>query len=168
MFGQVTRSRGVGSFLLHLLIATVGPLLFTGLVALLLEQIIRPGLVSLVALGPFFLLPIVSGAVLGYYFARIGDGRGATWVWVVPAFVLAVNIVGSLSSPYERKDIWVNEFGPQSRCTACLDETLITAPFFGCIGYAVGAGVRTRCSRPFLKARGRHNGESNDNQMQNV
>jgi hypothetical protein len=168
MFGHVGRSSGIGVFLVHLLTATVGTLLITGLLALLLEQIIRRDVVSAMALGPFFLLPIVSGIVLGYYFTPMFPSRGANWVWVVPALVLVVNITGALSSPYERKNVWVNEFGPQSRCTACLDEPLITAPFFGCIGYAVGASIRTKRSRSPLRMNDKHGGEPNSDRVQNV
>jgi hypothetical protein len=146
MFEQLQGNKGVVMFIVHLLAATIGTLLITAQLSFLLEQVISRDVVSLVAAGPSFLLPLMSGIALGYCFASIFPSRGATWVWAVPAFFLILNIAGSLSSQYERKDIWINEFGPQARCTACLDETFLTIPFFGCIGYGIGARVRPRKS----------------------
>jgi len=142
-FKQIERKERFGPFLLlHLVIATLGTLLITGVMSFLLSLLAGQHFVSLVALGPLFLLPIVSGVALGYAFATILPRYGATWVWVVPAVFLAINIAAALSNPYERRDIWLNEFGPQAHCTACLDETFVTVPLVGCIGYAIGAGVR--------------------------
>ena len=143
MFEQVSEPKAVGAFIVHLLVATIGTLLFSGLLAFSLQAILGQRLVSLLALGPTFLLPIISGLFLGWFAARFSS-RGATWIWVVPAVLLLVNIVGAFTSAYERKDVLVNEFGPHSRCTACLDETLLSAPLVGCIGYSVGSQLRKR------------------------
>ena len=143
MFEQLRDARGVGTFIGHLVRATVGTVLVSGLLAFLFQSILSQRLVSLIALGQTFLLPLLSGMFLGWLSAKFSSRRTA-WIWVVPAFFLLVNIVGALTSPYERKDVWINEFGPPSRCTACLDETLLTAPLVGCIGYAVGAQLRKR------------------------
>jgi hypothetical protein len=150
MFEQLRECRGTGSFLFHLLIATIGTVLLSGFVAFLLEHFLNRDVVSLIALGPFFLLPIISGLVLGYFLAPVFPSRGIRWIWAVPAFFLILNIMRSFSNSYERKNVWVNEFGPQSRCTACLDETFLTAPLIGCIGYAAGARIRNRRSQVTL------------------
>jgi hypothetical protein len=144
MFEQIRVGEGFGSFLLHLLIASIGTLLITGLLSFLLSLIASRSLVSMIVLGPWFAIPILSGVVLGYLLANILPSSGARWVWVVPAILLVVNIGSALTSSYEREDIWINEFGPQSRCTACMDESLLTAPLAGCIGYAIGAVCRKR------------------------
>jgi hypothetical protein len=144
MFEQTRENDTFGPFLLHLLIAVLGTLLITGLLSFLLSYIVSRNVVSMIALGPSFAIPILSGVVVGYYLANVLPRGGARWVWVAPAVLLVVNIGGALTSSYERNKIWVNEFGPQSRCTACLDETLLTAPLAGCIGYSLGAACRKR------------------------
>jgi hypothetical protein len=144
MLEQTRENGGFGSFLLHLLIAIIGSFLLTWLLVFLLSFIASRNVVSMIALGPSFAIPILSGVLLGYFSASSLPHGGARWVWVVPAVLLIVNIGGALTSSYERGQIWVNEFGPQSRCTACLDETFLTAPLAGCIGYALGTAWRKR------------------------
>jgi len=141
MFQQIEVQSRLGSFALHLLIATLGTLLVTTILSVIVSWIAGPHFASFIALGPVFLLPILSGVALGYPVAKILPARPAVWVWVVPAVLLGVNIAGMLTSSYERPRIWVEEFGPYTQCEACLDQPFLTAPFVGCIGYAIGAGL---------------------------
>ena len=148
MFQQIELREGFLSFVLHLLIGTVGTLLATGVLSAILSVVLGSRVASILSFGPFFLLPLASGITVGYVFARVLPSRWAMWVWTVPAFLMIINMIGMLTSSYERGSIWTNEFGPHSQCTACLDEELLTAPFVGCLAYALGAGLRKCALKP--------------------
>jgi hypothetical protein len=150
MFQEIELHEGFLPFVLHLLIGTLGTLLATGVLSAILSLFLGSYVISLMAFGPLFLLPLTSGIALGYVFAKILPSRWAMWVWLVPAVLLVINIIGMLTSSYERGSVWTNEFGPHAQCTACLDEEFLTVPFVGCIAYALGTGLRKRKARPNL------------------
>ena len=89
--------RWIGTYVLNLLVATLGILVATGI---LLNVILKPveplighsQLFSL-AKGPYYPLPLVLAVVVGYlsYF-RFKENH-LFWVWVLPALYLAIKIM---------------------------------------------------------------------------
>jgi len=89
--------RWVGLYLVHLLTATFGVLLATGI---LLNVVLKPlepwightKLVS-VAKGPYYPLPIILAALAGYFGYIRSKGSYRFWVWIVPTVFLATKII---------------------------------------------------------------------------
>ncbi len=66
MFEQQIRESGkFSSFLLHFLIASIGTLLITVILSFLLSFVAPRNVVSMLALGPSFSIPILAGVLLG-------------------------------------------------------------------------------------------------------
>jgi hypothetical protein len=88
--------RSVGLYLLHLLVATFGAVLATGI---LLNVVLKPfepliGHTRLfsVAKGPYYPLPIVLAALAGYFSYIRLKSNYRFWVWIIPALYLVTKI----------------------------------------------------------------------------
>ena len=88
--------RSVGLYLLHVLAATFGVLLATGILLNLvltpLEPLIGHARLFSVAKAPYYPLPIVLAGLTGYFsFVRFKSNY-RFWVWIIPALYLVTKI----------------------------------------------------------------------------
>ena len=88
--------RSVGLYLLHVLAATFGVLLATGIllnvVLIPLEPLIGHARLFSVAEAPYYPLPIVLAGLAGYFsFVRFKSNY-RFWVWIIPALYLVTKI----------------------------------------------------------------------------
>jgi hypothetical protein len=128
------------SFLFHLALSTGGAMLVVVLASVVLGELGADGKTTgLLTLGPLFPAPIIAGLSLGYLAGRNMSSRKVSWVWVVPMAALVVNLGFSFVQPHNRNEVWMNTFGPTSRCTSiCLEQLFIAAPCLSSIAYTIG------------------------------
>ncbi|MGB8987982.1 MAG: hypothetical protein WCC37_15385 [Candidatus Sulfotelmatobacter sp.] len=97
----------------------------------------------------------LTALLLGYFVSnRIGNGRSASWVWIIGFLWLLFGICDetrSWSATWSpEKTRWgytlANFFGPTLKCSGseCLDELFFTTPFTATVVYSIGAYVRKR------------------------
>jgi hypothetical protein len=88
--------RSVGLYLLHVLTATLGVLLATGILLNVvlkpLEPLIGHARLLSVSKAPYYPLPIVVAALAGYFSYIRLKSNYRFWVWIIPAVYLATKI----------------------------------------------------------------------------
>jgi len=88
--------RLVGLYLLHLLAATLGVLLATGILLNVVLKPLEPFIGSTrlfsVAKGPYYPLLIVLAVLAGYFSDLRFKSNSRFWVWVIPALYLVTKI----------------------------------------------------------------------------
>ena len=98
----------IPSFVVHLVISTVGAML-VGIVAILIPSLLiavvakTPGSSLIdrmvdqplfrIGSDPYFAGPILAGFILGVLSHRFSRSRSAAWVWVLPAVILIWNVM---------------------------------------------------------------------------
>jgi hypothetical protein len=118
--------------------------------------------------NPFYPVQIVSGLYFGWLQGRRFQHRSMLWIWVLPLAILAYAFVATpILSPWAsilvRPDTvqsWLSfYFGwgcrPRQRC---IDQLLITMPFYVSVAYAPGA----RLARNPLKKSNRQKPQDSD------
>jgi hypothetical protein len=136
--------RWVALYLLHLLTATFGVMLATGI---LLNVVLKPlepwighaKLVS-VAKGPYYPLPIVLAGLAGYFGYIRFKGNYRFWVWIVPTVYLATKIIlwtpTSILGDYSWGATLAHFF---AGTPPHYPEGNITIPFYTSLSYTLGA-----------------------------
>ena len=136
--------RSVGLYLLHLLAATFGVLLATGI---LLNVVLKPfeplightRLLS-VAKGPYYPLPIVLAALAGYFSYIRFKSNYRFWVWIIPALYLVTKIVLWKPSSVLGDHDWgtaLTHFFPGAH--SYYPEEDVVVPFYTSLSYTLGA-----------------------------
>jgi hypothetical protein len=147
----------IPSFLIQLVISTIGAILIGVLVVLivalliadvrsnpfqgsLMERAVDQPIFRIGADNPYFTGPVVVSFLFGAFSRRFFRTRSALWVWVLPTLVLLVDILTwqSHSSRSRWADVWANYFGSSCGDTECLGELLVTAPFYTSVAYTLG------------------------------
>jgi hypothetical protein len=90
--------------------------------------------------NPYFLGPIVAAFVLGLFSNRVWKTNAGFWVWLLPAVILVWNVFSwkSYTSRSNLADAWANYFGSDCGDSECLNEVLVTAPFYTSVMYSLG------------------------------
>ena len=112
---------------------------------------------------PFFPVQIAVGLYSGWYLGRRLKHRSMLWVWVLPGSVLAYALIAmpNMTPLSSQMSVLAASGGPLSHyfgwgCPAkdrCLDQLLITMPFYASIAYSVGARLGLRhCHSPRIGA----------------
>jgi FtsH-binding integral membrane protein len=104
---------------------------------------------------PFFPIQIVVGLYLGWLFSRHFKQRPMLWVWVLPFLVLLYALAtfsdGSSSALDQTTGRLSHYFGwgcqPKDRC---LDQLLVTMPFYAAVAYSAGARLALISEKPVL------------------
>jgi hypothetical protein len=90
--------------------------------------------------NPYFLGPTITASVLGFFSHRVWKTNAGLWVWLFPAVILVSNLLSwkSYTSRSNLADAWANYFGSDCGDSECLNELLVTAPFYSSVAYSVG------------------------------
>jgi hypothetical protein len=102
---------------------------------------------------PFFPIQIFVGLYLGWLFSRHFRQRAMLWVWVLPFFVLLYALAtfshGSMPVLDQTTGRLSHYFGrgcrPKDRC---LDQLLVTMPFYAAVAYSAGARLAHISAEP--------------------
>jgi hypothetical protein len=164
-----SRLKGVLVFVLHQLIGTWGVAVAAVPLAFISFGILHPlnprlfvahnAHVLLTEL-PYFPMQIVLGLWTGWAFSRRFHHRSMLWVWVLPFLILcyAVIAVPTLAPDLIIKSVIEQSAGSQSPlshyfgsgCSVknrCVDQLLITMPFYVSVSYSLGALLARRLGR---------------------
>jgi hypothetical protein len=99
--------------------------------------------------NPFYPVQIVTGMYFGWLLGRRFQHRCMLWVWIFPLAILAYAFVATpLVSPYA--SILLRPHSVQARLSfyfgwgcrpleRCIDQLLITMPFYASVAYSLGA-----------------------------
>ena len=168
MHAGLTKSRlkTVLIFLMHQLISTVGVLVFASLLGTTVFEIL--GQVGLpiqmrfvhwiLTETPYFPVQIglglLWGWLIGYRFKH--ESMVWVWVWIVPGLVLIYAVVavrtitpdltsalGNSPNPFSHYFGWGCQ--PKNRC---LDQILVTLPFYSAFAYSIGGWLGRRTAKP--------------------
>jgi hypothetical protein len=163
-----SRFKGVLVFVMHQLIGTWGVAVAAVPLAFISFEILRPldprlfvehnAHVLLTEL-PYFPMQVVLALWSGWTFSRRFHHRSMFWIWVLPFLVLcyAVVAVPTLTPDLTIKSVVAQTVGSQSPlshyfgsgCTVenrCIDQLLITMPFYASVSYSLGALLARRLS----------------------
>ena len=99
--------------------------------------------------NPFYPVQIVAGLYFGWLLGRRLQHRSMLWIWVLPLAILAYAFAtkpvhSPWASVFERpitfQDRLSYYFGHGCQARArCLDQLLITMPFYASVAYSLGA-----------------------------
>ena len=155
--GQVkSPAKSVATFALHQFIGMYGipytaPIVFSLAFKCLLlfgRSYPRRAFYSIVSGLPYFPVQIVFALILGWLLGRALRQRSIVWVWVVPLVILCYSVAtyrilvptSVLASVGQSR--FSHYFGwgcrPENHC---LDQLLITMPFYACLVYSLGAAL---------------------------
>ncbi|MGB2624285.1 MAG: hypothetical protein WA857_16685 [Candidatus Acidiferrum sp.] len=166
MHESVKRLRGTylaksaGAFVLHEFIAMYGipftaPLVFSlGFKLLYLSGQTYPSqtFYSIVSETPYFPVQIVFAAILGWLLGRSLSHRSILWVWVLPSAILCYAFFTGAIVDFGPSSVLARRFSTQARISHffgwgcrpeahCLDQLLVTMPFYTSLVYSAGAFV---------------------------
>jgi hypothetical protein len=105
---------------------------------------------SIVSELPYFPVQIIFGLILGWLLGRAFRHRSMVWVWVVPLVILCYSVVTAttvlptsvFASPGAGQSRISHYFGWGCRpADRCLDQLLITMPFYSSLAYSLGAAL---------------------------
>jgi hypothetical protein len=111
----------------------------------------RSAFYSIVSGLPYFPVQIVFALILGWLLGRALRHRSIVWVWVLPLVILCYSVAtyrvlvptSVLASVGQSR--FSHYFGwgcrPENHC---LDQLLITMPFYSCLAYSLGAAFARR------------------------
>ncbi len=138
--------RWVGLYLMHLLAATLGVLLATGI---LLNVVLKPILEShidygrfltVVAKGPYYPLMVVLAALAGYFCDIRFKGNYRFWVWVVPTLYLAIRVILWTPPSALENYNWSTSLAHFFKASPPRYlEGNVTIPFYTSLSYTLGA-----------------------------
>jgi hypothetical protein len=161
--------KGVLIFLGHQLLGTFGVGALTYLASaytfaeIFPERSIRP-VQWILTETPFFPLQIVFGFYLGWDISRRLKHRSMLWVWIIPGWfllycllavpglhimappTLAAQIAQESQSPFSHYFGWGCR--PKDRC---IDQLIVTMPFYAAVAYSLGAWLGLRKRRESLE-----------------
>jgi hypothetical protein len=147
-------TKSVATFVLHQFIGMYGipytaPIVFSLVFKCLFlfgHTYPRKAFYSIVSGLPYFPVQIVFALILGWLLGRALRHRSIVWVWVLPLVILCYSVAtyrvliptSVLASIGQSR--FSHYFGwgcrPQNHC---LDQLLITMPFYSCLAYSLGA-----------------------------
>ncbi len=151
-------------FLMHQLISTVGVLAFASLLGTMsyemLGQIglpIRMRFVHwILTETPYFPVQIALGFFWGCLFGYRFKQKSMVWVWIIPGLLLGyavvavrtltpdlTSVLGYSANPLSHYFGWGCQ--PKNRC---LDQILVTAPFYSATAYSIGGWLGRRMAKP--------------------
>ena len=105
---------------------------------------------SIVSELPYFPVQIIFAFLLGWLLGRALRHRSMVWVWVLPLAILCYSVATArvliptsvFASPGGGQSRFSHYFGwgcrPEDHC---LDQLLITMPFYSCVAYSLGAAL---------------------------
>jgi hypothetical protein len=118
---------------------------------------------SLVSESPYFPVQIIFALILGWLLGRVLRHRSMVWVWVLPLTILCYSVATSrvlvptsvFASPGAGQSWFSHYFGWGCRpADHCLDQLLITMPFYSSLAYSLGATL-ARSTLGFASSRSR-------------
>lgn len=154
-------------FALHQVMGTYGSLFVAAYVmyALLdLQAVLHLGaskifFQNLLTENPFYPLQILTALCLGWGIQRRLPHPKVYLVWILPALILGYVVVTGFRSNPEWSSILLRPGFGQSRLTYyfgwgchprlhCIDQLVLTAPFYASIAYSLGAWISNKRRRP--------------------
>ena len=111
--------------------------------------------------NPFYPVEISAGLYFGWLLGRKFQHRSMLWIWVLPLAVLCYCLAATppLVSPWS--SIFVRPSTVQARLSfyfgwgslraGCIDQLLITMPFYTSVAYSLGALVARKTGKKALK-----------------
>jgi hypothetical protein len=158
-----SRLKSVLIFLMHQLMSTAGVLVFASFLGTMVFEIL--GQVGLpiqmrfvhwiLTETPYFPVQIGLGFFWGWLFGRRFRHRSMVWVWVVPGLLLSyvvvavrtitpglTSVLGQSANPFSH--YLGRGCQPKNRC---LDQILVTLPFYSAIAYSIGGWVGRRMAK---------------------
>ncbi len=156
------QTRKVLAFFIHQLVSTFGVLIVAPVAFVLFADVTRPfGLtVSLrdfhrvLTETPYFPAQITLALAIGWLIGRFVGHRAMLWVWIVPLAVLCLVAAAFLKSG----QLVMAQYGGLSSSSMvshffgwgcqptnhCLDQLIITVPFYSAVAYSTGAWLARR------------------------
>jgi hypothetical protein len=159
-----SRLKSVLIFVMHQLIATAGVLVFASFLGTTVFEILgRLGLPIqmrfvhwILTETPYFPVQISLGFFWGWFIGRRFKHKSMVWVWIFPGLVLAyvvvavrtitpnlTSVLGQSANPFSHYFGWGCQ--PKNRC---LDQILVTMPFYSAIAYSIGGLLGRRTANP--------------------
>jgi len=152
----------VATFIAHQFASTLGVAFFAYLLGISLHDVgaklgakysMRP-VYFILTETPYFPVQIALGLWFGWLLRRRLDHRSMNYVWLFPFFLLccALLVFSARHSTYgsifaNGPSVWSHYFGwgcqPRNHC---LDQVLITMPFYAATAYSVGSWFASRVS----------------------
>jgi len=108
---------------------------------------------SLVSESPYFPVQTIFALILGWLLGRVLRHRSMVWVWMLPLTILCYSVATSrvllptsvFASPGASQSWFSHYFGWGCRPVYhCLDQLVITMPFYSSLAYSLGAAVTRR------------------------
>jgi len=105
---------------------------------------------SIVSESPYFPVQINFAFILGWLLGRVLRHRSMVWVWVLPLAILCYSVATAsvlnptsvFASPGAGQSRFSHYFGWGCRpANHCLDQLLITMPFYSSLAYSLGAAL---------------------------
>lgn len=154
----MTRLKSLLVFVLHQLVGTWGIAFLVAFGLFELFDIVatispwKPAMRSvhwILTENPFYPMQIVVGLYFGWLFGRHFQHRCMLWIWVFPLTILVYAFLATpLISPYasmllrpdsvQARLSFYFGWGCQPR-ESCIDQLLITMPFYASVAYSLGA-----------------------------
>jgi hypothetical protein len=154
-----SRTKSVVTFALHQFIGMYGipftaPIVFSlGFKCLLLfgRSYPKRAFYSIVSETPYFPVQIIFAVILGWLLGRALRHRSIVWVWVLPLGILCYSVAtfrvliptSMLATMGQSRFSHYFGWGCQPK-DHCLDQLLITMPFYTCLAYSMGAAIARR------------------------
>jgi hypothetical protein len=156
-FEVVSYLKSALTFVMHQFLGTWGVAMFAYYLGILtvdfmgvlrLPHAMRP-LHWILTETPFFPVQIVLALYSGWYLSRRLEHKSMVWIWVLPGLILSwavTTMAVQLSSVFALSGgAFSHYFGTGCRPKDhCLDQLLITMPFYTAIAYSVGARLGLR------------------------
>jgi len=154
-FRTKSRMASVLTFGLHQFIGMCGipftaPIVFSLVFKFLLlfgHSYPRRTFYSIVSESPYFPVQIIFGTILGWLLGRALRDRSMVWIWVFPLAILCFSVATRVLNPASvftsAGQSWFSHyFGWGCRpADHCLDQFLITMPFYSSLAYSLGAAL---------------------------
>jgi hypothetical protein len=111
---------------------------------------------SIVSELPYFPVQIIFALILGWLLGRALRHRSMVWVWVLPLAILCYSLITArvliptsvLARPGVIQSRFSHYFGRGCQPAAhCLDQLLITMPFYSSLAYSAGAFLARRLAQ---------------------
>jgi hypothetical protein len=101
---------------------------------------------------PYFPVQIATGIYLGWKLYRRFSQSSMLWVWILPCLLLLCVVIAVPTSSPETASVLAQTNGRLSHyfgwgCQPrdhCLDQLMVTLPFYCSVAYSVGAGLALR------------------------
>jgi hypothetical protein len=160
-------AKSAGTFVLHEFIAMCGipftaPLVFSlGFKFLYLfgHTYSNRTFYSIVSETPYFPVQIVFAAILGGLLGRSLSHKSILWVWVLPSAILGYAFLTGSIFDFEHTSVLAGRYSTQARLShffgwgcrpeaRCLDQLLVTMPFYSSLVYSASAFVARKMAPP--------------------